>query len=148
MPPPSFQQHGDDTNIRQAIYGVQIAKNNSSITKKLEDSRIFWEAGTNSFQILVGCPPQHGVLPIIGNLPFLDHDLHAYFACLANTYGPIFKLCLGKKLVVVITSPSLAKQVLKDHNKTFANCGIPAVAKTITYGGWTSPLRLMGLSGA
>ncbi|KAK9103256.1 hypothetical protein Sjap_020510 [Stephania japonica] len=88
-------------------------------------------------------PPGPLGLPIVGNLPFLDPDLHTYFARLAKTYGPIFKLQLGTKLGVVVTSPSLAKQVLKDHDTTFANRDIPAVATTmvIEYGGsdivWT-----------
>ncbi|KAK9143320.1 LOW QUALITY PROTEIN: hypothetical protein Syun_012720 [Stephania yunnanensis] len=86
-------------------------------------------------------PPGPRGLPLVGNLPFLHPDLHTHFARLANTYGPIFKLQLGTKLGVVVTSPSLAKQVLKDHDTTFANRDVPAVGRTATYGGlditWT-----------
>ncbi|XP_004301296.1 PREDICTED: cytochrome P450 93A3-like [Fragaria vesca subsp. vesca] len=55
--------------------------------------------------------------------------------------GPIYKLRLGTKLVVVITSPSLARQVLKDHDVIFANHDVPVAALATTYGGsdiaWT-----------
>ncbi|KAF9617140.1 hypothetical protein IFM89_034291 [Coptis chinensis] len=80
-------------------------------------------------------------LPVLGNLLSLDPELHTYFAKLAQTYGPIYKLQLGNKLGVVISSPSIAKEVLKDHDTTFANRDVPAVAGCIAYGGkdivWT-----------
>ncbi|KAK9103252.1 hypothetical protein Sjap_020506 [Stephania japonica] len=86
-------------------------------------------------------PPGPRGLPLVGNLPFLDPDLHTYFARLADTYGPILKLRLGKKVAVVVTSPALAKQVLKDHDTTFANRDVPVAGKIATYGGldiaWT-----------
>ncbi|KAL6183179.1 hypothetical protein ACLB2K_044590 [Fragaria x ananassa] len=51
------------------------------------------------------------------------------------------RLRLGTKLVVVITSPSLARQVLKDHDVIFANHDVPVAALATTYGGsdiaWT-----------
>ncbi|KAK9103257.1 hypothetical protein Sjap_020511 [Stephania japonica] len=74
-------------------------------------------------------------LPFVGNLPFLDPNLHTYFADLATTYGPIFKLRLGSNLVVVITSPALAKQVLKDHDTTFANRNVNELARITSFKG-------------
>ncbi|KAL5810980.1 hypothetical protein ACOSQ4_027548 [Xanthoceras sorbifolium] len=66
-------------------------------------------------------PPGPPGLPLLGNLPFLPPDLHRYFAKLSEIYGPIMKLQVSRKVCIVITSSSLAKQVLKDHDAIFAN---------------------------
>ncbi|KAK4838640.1 hypothetical protein QYF36_015292 [Acer negundo] len=81
-------------------------------------------------------PPGPPGLPLIGNLPnFLEPNLHHYFAKLSEIYGPIMKLQLGRKLCVVISSASLAKQVLKDHDAIFANRDPTVAAIAGTYGG-------------
>ncbi|XP_021768401.1 cytochrome P450 76C2-like [Chenopodium quinoa] len=80
-------------------------------------------------------PPGPLGLPILGNLLSLDPELHTYFASLAQTHGPIFSLRLGTKLGVVISSPALAKEVLKDHDIIFSNRDIPIAGKLATYGG-------------
>lgn len=86
-------------------------------------------------------PPGPRGIPLLGSIPFLDPDLHTYFADMARTYGPIFKLRLGLKVGIVITSPDLAREVLKDHDITFANRDVPATGRAATYGGsdivWT-----------
>lgn len=80
-------------------------------------------------------PPGPLGLPIVGNLLSLDPQLHTYFSTLAQTHGPIFSLRLGTKLGVVISSGALAKEVLKDHDVTFANRDVPIAGKLATYGG-------------
>ncbi|TXG70747.1 hypothetical protein EZV62_005682 [Acer yangbiense] len=80
-------------------------------------------------------PPGPPGLPLLGNLPFLEPDLRCYFAKLSEIYGPIMKLQLGRKLCVVISSPLLAKQVLKDHDAIFANRDPTVAAIAGTYGG-------------
>ncbi|XP_068669751.1 geraniol 8-hydroxylase-like [Aristolochia californica] len=86
-------------------------------------------------------PPGPRGVPLLGYLPFLDPELHSGFAELAKTYGPILSLKLGNKLGIVVTSSSLAKEVLRDHDTTFANRDVPAAARVISYGGsdiaWT-----------
>ncbi|KAL5728127.1 hypothetical protein ACHQM5_001249 [Ranunculus cassubicifolius] len=86
-------------------------------------------------------PPGPRGLPLLGNLLSLQPELHTYFTDLARTYGPIYKFQLGNKEGIVISSPSLAKEVLKDYDTTFANRDVPAVAKILAYGGkdiaWT-----------
>ncbi|XP_004297953.1 PREDICTED: premnaspirodiene oxygenase-like [Fragaria vesca subsp. vesca] len=50
--------------------------------------------------------------------------------------SPIYKLRLGTKLAVIITSPSLVRQVLKDHDVIFANHDVPVAGLAATYGGF------------
>ncbi|OMO98040.1 Cytochrome P450 [Corchorus olitorius] len=80
-------------------------------------------------------PPGPRGLPILGNLPFLKPDLNQYFHKLSQIYGPILKLELGSKTCIVVSSASVAKEVLKDHDAIFANRDPPITALIGTYGG-------------
>lgn len=79
-------------------------------------------------------PPSPRCLPLVGHLPFLDLELHSYFERLARVHGPIFHLRFGMKMGVVITSSTLARQVLRDQDATFANRDVPEVALAMEYG--------------
>ncbi|KAH9678277.1 cytochrome p450 family 706 subfamily a polypeptide 3-related [Citrus sinensis] len=80
-------------------------------------------------------PPGPRALPLVGNILSAEPNLHRYFTKLSQIYGPIFKFYLGRKLCIVIGSPSLAKQVLKEHDVVFANRDPSAAASVLTYGG-------------
>ncbi|CAL5013972.1 unnamed protein product [Urochloa decumbens] len=80
-------------------------------------------------------PPGPTGFPLVGSLPSLDPQLHAYFARLAGQYGPIFSIRLGSKLGVVVTSASLAREVLRDHDLAFSGRDVPDAARSISYGG-------------
>ncbi|GKV33741.1 hypothetical protein SLEP1_g42205 [Rubroshorea leprosula] len=80
-------------------------------------------------------PPGPPVLPLLGNLPFLQPDLNHYLTKLSNTYGPIMRLQLGRKICIVISSASLAKIILKDNDAIFANHDVLATSKILFYGG-------------
>ncbi|CAN1186044.1 3,9-dihydroxypterocarpan 6A-monooxygenase [Linum perenne] len=86
-------------------------------------------------------PPGPLALPLIGNLASLDPELHSYFGSLARKHGPILRLKLGQKLGIVISSPALAREILKDQDVAFANRDVPDVARAVAYGGsdivWT-----------
>ena len=80
-------------------------------------------------------PPGPRGLPLLGYLPFLGTDLHREFTNLASLYGPIFKLYLGNKLCVVINSPELVKEVVRDKDTVFANHEVSAAAAVALFGG-------------
>ncbi|KAL4602573.1 hypothetical protein ACB092_10G062500 [Castanea dentata] len=98
-----------------------------------------WKKQRTSLLLLL--PPGPRGVPLFGNLLSLDPELHSYFAGLAQIHGPIFKLRLGYKLGIVVTSPSLTREVLKDRDVTFANRDVPEAGRAATYGGsdivWT-----------
>ncbi|XP_012856962.1 PREDICTED: cytochrome P450 71D7-like [Erythranthe guttata] len=79
-------------------------------------------------------PPGPLGLPIFGYLPFLGNNLFEKFIELGHKYGPIISISLGNKLCVVINSPSLVKEVVRDQDSVFANRDIPAVGIVATYG--------------
>ncbi|KAK3224822.1 hypothetical protein Dsin_004684 [Dipteronia sinensis] len=76
-------------------------------------------------------PPGPRGLPIIGYLPFLGTHMHKTFTKLAGIYGPIYKLWFGSKLCVVVSSPSLAKELVRDQDTIFANRHPPVVAMVL-----------------
>ncbi|KAK1412805.1 hypothetical protein QVD17_34323 [Tagetes erecta] len=70
----------------------------------------------------VNLPPHPWKLPIIGHLHHLSASLpHQALANLSQKLGPIVHLQLGEFTAVVISSPDLAKQVMKTNDLSFAN---------------------------
>lgn len=70
-------------------------------------------------------PPGPAALPIIGSLLDLGDKPHKSLARLAKTHGPLMSLKLGQITTVVISSPTLAKEVLQKHDVSFSNRTIP-----------------------
>ncbi|XP_060181347.1 geraniol 8-hydroxylase-like [Lycium barbarum] len=70
-------------------------------------------------------PPGPSPWPIIGNLHSLGAKPHISLANLAKIYGPIVSLRLGQITTVVISSSSMAKQVLKNQDQAFSTRFIP-----------------------
>ncbi|MED6170196.1 hypothetical protein PIB30_028582 [Stylosanthes scabra] len=81
-------------------------------------------------------PPGPRGLPIIGNLHQLDNSsLYLQLFELSKKYGPIFSLQLGLKPAIIISSPKLAEEALKNHDREFS--GRPSLIgpQKLTYNG-------------
>ncbi|XP_031281511.1 geraniol 8-hydroxylase-like [Pistacia vera] len=87
-----------------------------------------------SKRLIPPLPPGPRGFPVIGYLPFLDSHLAKSFTELAGDYGPIYKVWLGNKLCVVVSSPSLAKEVVCDQDTICANRDPPGAVLFSSYG--------------
>ncbi|XP_059655475.1 geraniol 8-hydroxylase-like [Cornus florida] len=70
-------------------------------------------------------PPGPTPLPIIGNLLKLGNKPHKSLAELAKTHGPIMTLRLGQITTVVISSSTMAREILQKQDLSFSNRFIP-----------------------
>ncbi|XP_017635289.1 carnosic acid synthase-like [Gossypium arboreum] len=80
-------------------------------------------------------PPGPVGLPVLGHLLFIKPDFLQYVTKQSQIHGRIIKLHLGRKVYIIISSPSIAKQILKDHDAIYANRDIPMAAIKGTFGG-------------
>lgn len=70
-------------------------------------------------------PPGPVPLPLIGNLLCLGSRPHESLANLATTYGPVMTLRLGYVTTVVISSATMAREVLQKQDVSFCNRAAP-----------------------
>ncbi|XP_047940835.1 premnaspirodiene oxygenase-like [Salvia hispanica] len=78
-------------------------------------------------------PPGPRKLPIIGNLHQISNPPFRCFRALSNQHGPLMQLKLGETTAVVVSSPDLAKRMLKDLDPSFADRPQSAAADIILY---------------
>ncbi|PHT34875.1 Geraniol 8-hydroxylase [Capsicum baccatum] len=71
--------------------------------------------------------------PIIGNIHLLGAKPNVSLANLAKIYGPIMSLKLGQMTTFVISSSSMAKQVLKYQDQDFSGRIVPGAIRAHKY---------------
>ncbi|XP_059280979.1 premnaspirodiene oxygenase-like, partial [Lycium ferocissimum] len=92
-----------------------------------------WKNSNNQTKSL---PPGPWKLPLLGSMfHLLGGPPHRVLRDLAKKYGPIMLLQLGEVSAVVVTSPEMAKEVLKTHDLAFASRPILEAAKIVCYNG-------------
>lgn len=80
-------------------------------------------------------PPGPRKLPIIGNILQLTGEVqHRVITDLSKKYGPIMHLQLAEIPVLVVSSSSVAKEVMKTHDLAFSNRSQLQVSKIILEG--------------
>ncbi|PRQ39956.1 putative geraniol 8-hydroxylase [Rosa chinensis] len=70
-------------------------------------------------------PPGPKPFPLIGNLFELGDKPHVSLTKLSQRYGAIISLQLGQLTTVVVSSPTLAKEILRIHDQVFCNRTLP-----------------------
>ncbi|XP_071694821.1 parthenolide synthase-like [Rutidosis leptorrhynchoides] len=79
-------------------------------------------------------PPSPSKLPIIGNLhQILTKPRHQALWQLSKIYGPAMLIHMGSKPFIIISSPSMAKQIFKTHDHIFCSRPISKATKRLTY---------------
>ncbi|KAK4380436.1 hypothetical protein RND71_002298 [Anisodus tanguticus] len=79
-------------------------------------------------------PPSPFGLPIIGHLHLLSPIPHQALHGLSARYGPLIHINLGSVPCLVVSSPEMAKEVLKTHETSFLNRPQTSVVDYLTYG--------------
>ncbi|XP_057870918.2 cytochrome P450 76T24 [Cryptomeria japonica] len=78
-------------------------------------------------------PPGPPGWPIVGNLFQLGKRPHESLYALSLKYGPLMTLRLGMKTTVVVSSPAMAKEVLKTHDLLFAGRTVIEGVKSVSH---------------
>ncbi|XP_039135440.1 cytochrome P450 71A1-like [Dioscorea cayenensis subsp. rotundata] len=80
-------------------------------------------------------PPSPPKLPIIGNLHQLGPLPHRSLQTFSKKHGPLMLLQLGQVPLLVASSPSMAKEIMKTQDHLFANRPSIKAATRLLYNG-------------
>ncbi|KAH9697031.1 cytochrome P450 family 76 subfamily C polypeptide 7 [Citrus sinensis] len=78
-------------------------------------------------------PPGPRPYPVIGNLLELGAKPHKSLAKLAKIHGPIMSLRLGQVTTVMVSSPSMAKAILQNHDLSFCDRMVPEAILSLPF---------------
>ncbi|KAK9115777.1 hypothetical protein Sjap_014724 [Stephania japonica] len=78
-------------------------------------------------------PPGPTSLTLIGNLLQLGTKPHESLAELARIYGPLMALKLGRVSTVIVSSPSIARQVLQTQDHVLAYRAVPDAVRALNH---------------
>lgn len=81
-------------------------------------------------------PPGPPTLPLIGNLHQIPHkNRHLQFEKWARQYGPIYSLILGSKVMIVLNSDVVVKELLDKRGAIYSSRPEGYIAQNILSGG-------------
>nr|AKH41027.1 cytochrome P450 CYP76Z2 [Thuja plicata] len=80
-------------------------------------------------------PPGPPGWPVIGNLPQLGDKPHQSLFLLAQKYGSLMTIKLGMQTTLIVSSPSIAREVLKNNDQNFSSRTISTAARALYYQG-------------
>ncbi|KAH9697029.1 cytochrome P450 family 76 subfamily C polypeptide 7 [Citrus sinensis] len=78
-------------------------------------------------------PPGPKPYPVIGNLLELGAKPHKSLTKLAKVHGPIMSLRLGLVITVVVSSPSMNKAILQNHDLSFCDRKVPEAVLSLPF---------------
>ncbi|GLJ19381.1 hypothetical protein SUGI_0349190 [Cryptomeria japonica] len=85
---------------------------------------------TNKKSLALPLSPSPPGWPFIGNLPQLGDKTHQSLPLLAHKYGPLMTIRLGMQTTFVMSSPSIAREVLNKNDHNFSSRTINTAART------------------
>ncbi|CAI5477222.1 unnamed protein product [Closterium sp. Yama58-4] len=111
------------------------AKAGEGEAKLVTGSSAFWSS-TWVLWLRGKFPPGPWGLPFFGSLPNIlrDGDPHRRITDLAEIYGPVMGMRLGRTPTVVLSSPAAARQVLRDADMACASRPAAITSALLTHG--------------
>ncbi|GLJ19776.1 hypothetical protein SUGI_0358330 [Cryptomeria japonica] len=94
---------------------------------------LFFHLWRRDSRARISLPPGPPAWPIVGNIFQLGKRPHESLYALSLKYGPIMTLHLGMKTTVVVSSPAMAKEVLKTHDNVLAGRMVIEAVKSISH---------------